>query len=189
MGGRLSKVALPWETPRLILRTAMLGDAAALAKVGNHREVARGTFVPLPFTEAQARARIRMRTEAGRKGNSLELLLTLKTTGEIAGVVGLALALPPHDGGTIFYWMHPRYWGHGYMTEAVEAMLALGFGPVGLHRITATVLTYNRRSIRLLEGEGFRREGRARQVRKDRGTWIDELLYGLLDSEYLRAHH
>jgi ribosomal-protein-alanine N-acetyltransferase len=73
------------------------------------------------------------------------------------------------------------------MTEALGAVLAHAFGPLGLHRIEAACMPDNARSRRLLDRWGFREEGLARQYLKINGVWHDHLIYALLAAEYPRA--
>jgi [ribosomal protein S5]-alanine N-acetyltransferase len=80
----------------------------------------------------------------------------------------------------IAYWTAPRFWGRGLTSEAVRATVGAGFAQLGLHRIDAEVLSFNRPSIRLLESIGFRREGVRREAFCYRGRWISAFRYGLL---------
>lgn len=57
------------------------------------------------------------------------------------------------------YALGIRYWGHGYMTEAVRAVLRAGFCEMGLELISATCYPDNARSQHVLEKCGFQYEG------------------------------
>ena len=70
------------------------------------------------------------------------------------------------------------------MTEAVRAVLAFGFGQLGLHRLFATVHPDNLASLRLLERVGMRREGVLRQEAFIKGEWWDVVYWALLASEW-----
>lgn len=50
------------------------------------------------------------------------------------------------------------YWGRGYMTEAITAMIQFGFTEMKLDYIEATVEAQNIKSIKLLEKLGFIRD-------------------------------
>jgi RimJ/RimL family protein N-acetyltransferase len=52
-----------------------------------------------------------------------------------------------------------------------------------LHRVGANIFTENGASCRVLEKNGFRREGVRRKARYRSGAWHDEVLYGLLGEE------
>ncbi len=71
-------------------------------------------------------------------------------------------------------------WGQGYGYEAAQLALAFAFGELNLHRVTATVFSYNERSIALFEKLGFQREGVYREFLQRDGKRYDMLLYGLL---------
>ena len=64
----------------------------------------------------------------------------------------------PRPQAELGYDLAPTFWVDGLMTEALAAIVGYGFGPMGLTRIEATVLTDNDRSVRTLERLGFVRE-------------------------------
>ena len=81
------------------------------------------------------------------------------------------------------YWMGAPYAGKGIMTRAVPIALKLAFGPVGLRRIEAGCVPRNEASIRVLEANGFQREGYARQYLCINGVWEDHVIYARLKSD------
>lgn len=74
------------------------------------------------------------------------------------------------------YGVAAAWQGKGLMHEALEAVLKLAFGPLGLHRVMANYLPHNERSARLLERLGFEREGYARGYLCIDGCWQDHVL-------------
>jgi RimJ/RimL family protein N-acetyltransferase len=74
--------------------------------------------------------------------------------------------------------------GQGYGYEAAQLALEFAFDELNLHRVTATVFSYNQPSIALLEKLGFRREGAFREFLQRDGQRHDMLLYGLLRPEW-----
>lgn len=83
------------------------------------------------------------------------------------------------------YWLGRPYTGHGYMTQSVRLIVAHAFGALGLHRVEAATLPHNAPSIRVLERNGFKREGEARSYLKIDGRWQDHLLFGLIEDDFL----
>jgi RimJ/RimL family protein N-acetyltransferase len=75
-------------------------------------------------------------------------------------------------------------WGKGYGSDAMQLALAFAFDELNLHRVTATVFSYNARSIALLEKLGFQREGTYREFLQRDGRRYDMFLYGLLNREW-----
>jgi [ribosomal protein S5]-alanine N-acetyltransferase len=53
-----------------------------------------------------------------------------------------------------------------------------------LHRIEAATLAHNDASIRVLERNGFEREGFARSYLKINGEWRDHILFAMIAEEY-----
>jgi RimJ/RimL family protein N-acetyltransferase len=136
----------------------------------------------VPKTEA---ALARWLEEVGKAENTLpfairpvegdDLIGTLELDGILwtHGVCGIGIAIGDRDS-----------WGQGYGSEAAGLALTFAFDELNLHRVQATVFTYNERSIALLEKLGFRREGAFREFLHRDGERYDMLLYGLLDREW-----
>ena len=78
-----------------------------------------------------------------------------------------------------------RYWGEGYGTDAILAMLDWAFGYLNLNRVYLTAYAYNERAIGCYLKCGFRHEGTMRQARYVDGKYYDELMMGILREEYL----
>ena len=66
--------------------------------------------------------------------------------------------------------------GRGYMTEAVQAVVAYAFDTLRLHRIHANYMPHNRRSAAVLRRCGFLVEGYARDYLLINGRWEDHIL-------------
>ncbi|MBN2390831.1 MAG: GNAT family N-acetyltransferase [Anaerolineae bacterium] len=78
----------------------------------------------------------------------------------------------------------PEYREKGYGTEAARLALAFAFQELNMHRVQATVFSYNRRSMAMFERLGFQREGTFREfIHRDRERY-DMLLYGILRREF-----
>lgn len=76
--------------------------------------------------------------------------------------------------------------GRGYGTEAVQLALEFAFSELNMHRVTATVFSYNPPSARLLEKLGFVHEGIMRERVQRDGRRHDLVFYGLLRPEWER---
>ena len=108
----------------------------------------------------------------------------LKETGEPVGTLGL-YSYSERDGrAELGYDLLEEHWGRGIMTESVREVVRYGFEEIGLNRIEATIDPENTRSVRLVERLGFRREGFLRERFFYSGKRRDELVYGLLKSDW-----
>jgi RimJ/RimL family protein N-acetyltransferase len=112
-------------------------------------------------------------------------VVVLPETGQPIGDVQLTWTSREHRQGEIGYIIHPDHTGNGYATEAAGLMLRLGFEGLGLHRIEGRLDARNQASARVLERLGMRREGCLEHARFVRGEWTDELIYAILEHEWL----
>ena len=75
-------------------------------------------------------------------------------------------------------------WEKGYGYAAARIALDWAFNELNLHRVTATVFSYNERSIALFAKLRFQREGVYREFLRRDGKRYDMYLYGLLSREW-----
>ena len=113
-----------------------------------------------------------------------QLAIVLREDGRLIGNCGLRRK-PENDWeADIGYELSPQCWGHGYATEAAQAMVDFGFSELGLRRISSWCIADNVASARVLERLGFKQEGRLRRNEFFKGRWWDTLLYALLAEEW-----
>ncbi len=73
------------------------------------------------------------------------------------------------------YKMDQEYTNRGYMTMAVGMVTEYAFQTLGLHRIEANVMPWNEASLRVLEKNGYEKEGLAKKYLKINGKWEDHV--------------
>jgi RimJ/RimL family protein N-acetyltransferase len=176
----------PIRTERLLLRPYAHGDVEALYAYQRLPEVHRYLYTE-PRTRADVEAIVAERagsavlTEAGQ---ALTLIAELTQTGELVGDLVLFWHSQEHKQGEVGYVFNPAYQGRGLATEAVGALLRVGFEGLGLHRIAARLDGRNTASARVLERAGLRREAHLVENEFVKGEWTDELIYGILRREW-----
>jgi RimJ/RimL family protein N-acetyltransferase len=74
--------------------------------------------------------------------------------------------------------------GHGYGTDALDAIADFGFGELRLERIWLDVFTDNARARRSYEKAGFTLEGTQRRAFYRRGQYRDAHRMSLLHAEW-----
>lgn len=77
--------------------------------------------------------------------------------------------------------------GRGHMFEGLGLVLRHAFGTLRLHRVEANVQPDNARSIALVEGLGFRREGYSPRYLKIGNRWRDHVRFAMLADEFAPA--
>ncbi|MCB9224964.1 MAG: GNAT family N-acetyltransferase [Crocinitomicaceae bacterium] len=75
---------------------------------------------------------------------------------------------------------------HGYMSEAMEAILDYGFNTMKLNRVEAYIGCDNIPSLRIIKKNGFTEEGCLRQHYSVDGVPDDSLVFSLLKEEYTK---
>lgn len=179
----------PVVTPRLRLRPLSAGDLGPLLAYRGDPEVCR--HLPFePMDEGVLSERLAGdlgRTEITSEGQALTLGLELAATGQVIGDVVLFFHSAQHRTGEIGYILHPDFSGHGYATEAGAALLDLAFAPawgLALHRVTARMVSTNVASARLAARLGMRQEAHHQSSEMFKGSWIDVLVYAILQEEW-----
>lgn len=114
----------------------------------------------------------------GRRGLGLPFAVTVD--GAFAGQVMIGnVVRDPLWSAYVGYWVGSHVTGRGITSAAVAMVVDHCFGPVGLHRIEATVRPENAASRRVLVKLGFREEGLFRRYLNVEGAWRDHLIYSL----------
>lgn len=170
-------------TERLVLRVARRRDAAAIARLANDKRIAVNTArIPHPFGLEDAEQFI---AAASREGGAAFMIVL---DGTPIGSCGVDRR---DHGPEIGYWLGVPYWGRGYATEAVRALIEHAFDDLQYDVLQAGVRVSNPASRRVLEKCGFQWTGvqltRIRAInsaapsdrfRLDRGLWASLRSWG-----------
>ena len=141
-------------TGRLILRGPRAEDARTIAGLANNRRIAEQTRrMPHPYGVEDALRWIEM-TGAGDES---AFLVTRKADNAILGAAGCG-AMDDKD-KEIGYWIGEPYWGNGFATEAVQAVIDHIFADQPLERLYGRCRVSNASSRRVLMKCGFQLAG------------------------------
>src|SRR5262245_17310931 len=147
------------ETERLVLRAPRLEDMEKIVMLANERRIAENTArIPHPYTRKDAEAFLRA---ANRSDAETTFAVTL-ADGTLIGACGLELRGRPDAAGTtpeLGIWLGIPYWGRGYATEAVRALIDHAFEDLELEALQAGARVTNPASRRVLEKCGFQWTG------------------------------
>ena len=166
--------------PRLVLRAPRAGDAAARLALGRDAMVLRGygmSVPPQPLTAADAEAWL------AEQRTATAWMIT--EDGALVGTVRLHTHVPADARAQVAIGMlSARYIGRGLGQEALGLVLDHAFGALGLRRVGLRVLATNERALRSYRALGFLEEGRERQSARTDDGWQDDVIMGLLASEW-----
>jgi len=176
----------PIRTKRLIIRPPRLGDAEAAYERRSLPEVARYQDWEMPYTRERAEKSI-------AEGAAMEVLVD----GDGWNLTVVDAEAPDRIFGDVYmgmkwggrcaevgYTFHPDHWGHGYATEATQAVVDYLFTHVGVTRVEASLHPDNVASARVVESCGMIFEGLTRQ-----SFWVgdecsDDMLYGMTRGDW-----
>ena len=184
--GWQSAVTWPLRTDRLLLRPATRDDLEAtwafrrLPAASEWLTRAPATLEEYrqQFNDPDSRAKTVIIELDGQVIG--DLMLDVQDGWSQAEVAGQARATQ----GDLGWVLHPEHTGHGYATEAVQALLEVALADLGLRRVTASCFADNEASWRLMERLGMSRETYAVAESLHRsGRWLDSMVYVLLADE------
>lgn len=82
------------------------------------------------------------------------------------------------------YFIHNHYWGQGYTTEALRAVVRYAFEEIDVYRIRAGCLKENAPGRRVLDKTHFTLEADFKEYQWHDGRLKDRVVYRLLRSEW-----
>ena len=176
----------PIDTDRLRLRPFNRGDVDAVVAYREREDVAL-YLTDGPMSRESVTDIVGLR--AGQfnlmaEGDKLFLAVEVRDPQAMVGEVSLIWRDEVSRQGEIGYILNPAHHGRGYATEAARALLALGFGELGLHRIYARCAAANSSSWRVMERLGMRREAHFREHAFIKGAWTEELIYAIVEDDW-----
>ena len=146
-----------FETDRLRLRRPVIEDAEAIfVEYAQDLEVTMYlTWKPTGKLE-DTREHLRASATAWREGAAFGWVVLRKEDNQLLGAVGVRV-----DGHKVElgYVLAKRFWGKGYMTEAVQAVVNWSISEREVYRIWAVCDVENPASARVMEKVGMKREG------------------------------
>lgn len=166
-------------TPSVILRELELADATAIAPLANNKKIWDNVRnrMPYPYSESDAVDFISLATK--EDGPTIR---AITEEGVLVGLIGLHPGEDVYSGtAELGYWIGEPFWGRGLASAAVEKILRLGFEELQLRRIHADVFEPNLASMRVLEKNGFVREGVAQGAVMKNGKVLDEVKFGIIN--------
>lgn len=189
--GAFNEACIPvLETKRLAMRAPRLEDAKTIAALANDRRIAENVArIPHPYQVPDAENFISLANKAG--GEAVFLIALRDET--VIGACSLVLQELKTQEQTpeLGYWLGVPFWGKGYATEALHAVIDYAFTDLSHEALQAGARVTNPASRRVLEKCGFQWTGvglyRIRAInssapidrfRLDRGLWASLKSWG-----------
>ncbi len=175
------------ETERMTLRPPQHSDYHEWARL---REESREfltpwepTWAPDHLSRKNFTNRVYWSARSIAQGSAVPLFLIRRNDQALLGALTLDnIRRGPAQAGTTGYWVGQRFARHGYMREALQALVHYAFTELDLSRLEAGCLPENAPSRGVLEKVGYKYEGVAQSYLQINGRWRNHVLYA-----YLRA--
>ena len=153
-------------------------DKASIARLLNNKKVSDNlrNIIRHPYTESDAQWFI----DVTKKENP-QLNFGIIYIGQLCGIIGLSLQQDVyHQTAEIGYWLGEPFWGKGIATRAVKLMTDYGFNELDIVRIHTGVFEYNPASMKVLEKNGYHKEGIFKKSITKHGKLWDEHRYAII---------
>ena len=167
------------ETDRLILRRFNRDDAGAFfSNVTSDAEVNKYLTWDIHKSVEETEHLMDTFVERYRNADRYCWAVELKETKELIGTVAAPTVKERTETVEITYCFGSRWWGHGYATESLTAVMNFFFDEVGVNRVEAGHDLNNPASGRVMEKAGLKKEGILIQAGRNNCGLFDLVMYG-----------
>ena len=149
-------------------------DIEDIARLANDRDIAKTMAnLPYPYTLTDAKTWLSYvnRTES-------EHVFAIADKKHFMGIIGLVHERD-NNRAELGYWLGKKYWNKGFASGAVEMILGYAFGVLNVNKVYAQAFGTNTASHKVLEKNGFVREGCLKDHYVRMGKTHDVIYYGL----------
>lgn len=145
------------QNEKIILRSLKDEDALALAQLANNKKIWLNVrdALPHPYMLEDAVFFINL-----IKDEITPFSFAIEYDGAFCGMIGLT---PQKDvyrlTAEIGYWLGEPFWNKGIVTKAVALITDYAFNELGFIRIHTGIFEYNIASMKVLEKNGYKKDG------------------------------
>ena len=147
-----------FETERLYLRKPVIEDVVSIfEQYAQDPEVTKFLTWQPHQSINESKLFLRRCSRVWQEGTSFPWVMIRKSDNQLLGMIEIVGI--DHAGALIGFVLSQNYWGLGYMTEAVKALIEWCLKQQNIFRVWAFCDVENIASIRVLEKSGMQREG------------------------------
>lgn len=184
-----AKTAILAVGPRVYVRRPRQADAAALVAAVKASARLHARWVQAPATAARYASYVKRyagpKSRHSASATHVGLLVCRVDDDAPVGVLNLSeIVRGAFHSAYIGYYALAPHAGQGYMAEGLALTLRVAFRTLKLHRVEVNIQPTNKRSISLVRGAGFTREGFSRRYVKLAGRWRDHERWALLAEDW-----
>ena len=162
------------------LRELKTSDKSVIAKLLNNKKVWDNLTnrIPYPYTERDAEIFLKF-----IKRDNYHKAFAIEYNKDFCGIIGLIKQQDVHEkSAELGYWIGEPFWNKGITTKAVKLITDYGFKNLDIVRIYSSVFEYNTASMKVLEKNGYLKEGILKKsIFKNNKFWDEHRYYLLKD--------
>lgn len=152
-------------------------DTEAIHEYASDPDVKRFIGWPLSKTLEDTRDLVNDMIKKEEVGTHLYASVSEKTTDKIIGTVMIFNFDKDANHGEIGYVFHRSYWNQGYCSKSIALLASYAFNNAHLRKLHARVVNANMGSIKVLEKNGFTKEGLLKDYYNIEGNYYDLILF------------
>lgn len=181
----MTKIDFPiLETERLTLRRVTQEDASDILAYLSDVDVMKYYGLESFKSINDALDEISWYKSIFEKGTGIRWGITLKEQEKIIGSCGFFNRVAQHYRAELGFELSKEHWGKGIASEAIKTVICYGFEQMNLQRIEALIEPPNIPSQKVVERQGFIREGLLRNYEYTCGKFDDLYMYSLLKQDH-----
>jgi ribosomal-protein-alanine N-acetyltransferase len=174
------------QTERFLLQQILPEDQPFIFEGLSHPQVIPHYGVQYKTLE-ETRVQMVYYDQLWRSGKGMWWKIKDRSTAQHAGAIGFNNYESTHRKCEIGYWLLPKFWGKGIITEVFQVVIPYLFNEKKAHRIEALIELENGASCAVVERAGFTREGTLRDYEWKNDRFISLFLYSLLATDVTKA--
>ena len=174
--------ALILQTNRCKLRISRRKDIPFIFSATRYEGFNDGMLWDAPNTEAELTESYEKGLVSWHNNSSYGFTICRKFDDELLGKI--CIIRKSSQVWTIGFWLHPDKQGKGYMTEALEAILKLGFETLDASKIEAYYALWNIRSENVLKRVGMKFIEHIPKGFMKKGEWVEENKLAITKEEW-----
>ena len=172
------------ETERLILRKQNVADAKDLQEIRSDERVMNFMDSERHTTLQHSEKLISENKKIYDDKKGIFWVITGRSTNEFIGDFLFRKIDSKNSRAEIGYTLKPKFWGKGYMKEAMIEILRFGFNDLNLHSFEANINPENVSSKAILLKMGFVKEAYFKENFYYDGKYLDSEIYSLLQKNF-----
>ena len=172
-------------TPRLRLRKLTMEDVKPYyERIGSSAEVTKYMLFPPHADVSESVSSVEKALRRYREGKCYRFCIALRETDELIGIIE-PLRFNEETGTCSFAYMLSRdFWGRGYGTEAVKAVLDFLFGKMEMERVEADHMAENVGSGAVMRKAGMVYTGIEPRKYEKNGVFHDAVSYAITRQQW-----